>query len=343
MKLMFSTLILLASGLTDVPVQYEGDVIDEIFEIGSVQSVLIEQNGELIEERFAEGVSPGNPVNIKSASKSILSLLIGIAIDQGYLEGVDQTIGEFFPDYFEENPDPEKEAITIQDLLTMRGGLESTSMRNYGRWVVSNNWIVYKLSRELVAEPGGRMIYSTGTSHLLSVILTRASGMNTREFASRYLFGPLNAPLGGWDRDPQGYFLGGNNMPMRPHDMVKIGRLMLNGGEWNGEQIVSKEWIRESVQAYTRSNFNPYDHGYMWWGKKVAGYDTIFAWGHGGQYIVIIPELDAVIAATSNLFRNEGRGYQRQFFRYLDQRLIPWLTTLSQLEKNPASPLNYSS
>lgn len=301
------------------------DVINRIFDVGSVQSILIEQEGSLIEERHLDGRDSQTAVNIKSASKSILSLLIGIAIDQGYLEGVDQTIGEFFPEYFEENPDSEKESITIQDLLTMRGGLETTSVRNYGRWVVSNNWIEYKLSRQLVSEPGDQMIYSTGSSHLLSVILTRASGMNTREFALLYLFGHLNASLGGWDRDPQGYFLGGNNMPMRPADMIKIGRLMLNGGVWNGEWIVSEEWIQESVRAYTRSNFNPYDHGYMWWGKPVAGFETIFAWGHGGQYIAIIPEIDTVIAATSDLNRNEGRGYQRQFFQYLERELVPWL------------------
>jgi CubicO group peptidase (beta-lactamase class C family) len=307
---------------------YDPDTIDEVFHVGSVQSILIERNGELIAERYKGRLNGNRAVNTKSASKSILSLLIGIAIDQGYIEGVDQAIGEYFPDYFEQNPDRAKETITIQDLLTMRSGLETTSIRNYGRWVVSNNWYEYALSRPLVDEPGGRMIYSTGSSHLLSVILTRASGMSTLDFANRYLFEPMDIRVGGWDRDPQGYYLGGNNMAMRPPDMIKIGRMMMDSGIYNGERVISEEWIKESVEIYTRSNFNPYDFGYMWWRRPVNGYELIFAWGHGGQYIMMLPELDTVIVITSNLMQNEGRGYQREVFRYLEERLVPFLAEI---------------
>lgn len=303
-------------------------VLGQAFEIGSIESVIIEKDGEVIAQQFTGRMNPNRTTNIKSASKSILSLLVGIAIREGYLEGVDQPIGEFFEDYFEENPDPEKEAITIGDLITMRGGLESTSIRNYGRWVVSSNWMDFVLNQELIAEPGGRMIYSTGSTHLLSVILTRATGMSTREFGNRYLFGPMDINLGGWDRDPQGYYFGGNNMAMSPADMLKIGRMMMNMGEWQGEQIVPQEWILDSVKTYTRSNFNPYDMGYLWWQRPVNGYDAIFAWGHGGQYIMMIPELDVVIAVTSNLARVQGRGHQRAFFRYLEEDLVPVLAEL---------------
>ncbi|MFO7848290.1 MAG: serine hydrolase [Balneolaceae bacterium] len=303
-------------------------LLGQAFEIGSVESVMVEKNGEIIAQQFMGRMNPNRPTNIKSASKSIISLLVGIAIREGYLEGVDQPIGEFFEDYFEQNPDPEKEAITIGDLITMRGGLESTSIRNYGRWVVSGNWYRYVLNGEMVGEPGGRMIYSTGSTHLLSVILTRTTGMSTREFGNRYLFGPMNINLGGWDRDPQGYYFGGNNMAMSPADMLKIGRMMMNMGEWQGEQIVPQEWILDSVKTYTRSNFNPYDMGYLWWQRPVNGYDAIFAWGHGGQYIMMIPELDVVIAVTSNLARVQGRGHQRAFFRYLEEDLVPVLAEL---------------
>jgi CubicO group peptidase (beta-lactamase class C family) len=198
---------------------------------------------------------------------------------------VEQEIAEFFPEYFNENPDPAKAAITIEDLLTMRSGLATTSFHNYGRWVVSSNWIDFTLNQPMEEEPGGRMIYSTGTSHLLSVILTRASGMSTRAFANRYLFGPMNIRVGGWDRDPQGYYMGGNNMALRPGDMLKIGRIALDMGEYNDRQIVSRQWILDSFAVYTRSNFNPYDYGYMWWRRKTGNYDVAFAWGHGGQYI----------------------------------------------------------
>jgi len=109
----------------------------------------------------------------------------------------------------------------------MRAGLASTSRRNYGRWVQSGNWVEFALDQPLVEQPGEEMIYSTGSSHLLSVILTRATGMNTREFAERYLFGPLGITDGGWDRDPQGYYLGGNNMALSPSALLKIGTMVI--------------------------------------------------------------------------------------------------------------------
>ena len=300
-------------------------VAERVFEIGSIESIMIERGGEVIHQDFRGRMNPNRATNIKSASKSILSLLIGIAIEEGYIGSVNESIGQYFTEFFESNPDSVKESITIRDLLTMRAGLESTSIRNYGRWVVSNNWVEYALSRELVAEPGGRMVYSTGTSHLLSVILTKASGMSTRTFARRYLFEPMDMEIGGWDRDPQGYYMGGNNMAMRPADMLKIGRMMMNLGEYNGRQIVPAQWILESVEVYTRSNFNPYDFGYMWWRRPVNGYEIVFAWGHGGQYIMMLPEIDTVIVMTSNLMTSRGRGYQRELFRYLESELIPAL------------------
>ena len=115
-------------------------------------------------------------------------------------------------------------------------------------------------------------------------------------------------------------------MAMSPADMLKIGRMMMNMGEWNGEQIVPQEWILDSVKTYTRSNFNPYDMGYLWWRRPVNGYEAIFAWGHGGQYIMMIPELNVAIAVTSNLTRVQGRGHQRAFFRYLEDELVPVLS-----------------
>ena len=298
----------------------------DIFEIGTVQSLIIQQEGEMIEEILLPGVDTDEPTNIKSASKSILSLLIGIAIDEGYIESVDQPIAPYFQDYFEANPDSAKESITIRNLLTMRSGLETTSFRNYGRWVMSSDWIEFTLDQPMVEEPGTEMIYSTGTSHLLSVILTRATGMTTRQFANRYLFGPMDMEIGGWDRDPRGYYMGGNNMAVSPHDLVKIGTLMMNVGEYEGEQIVSREWIMDSIQIYTRSNYNPYNYGYMWWRRPVGSYQLFFAWGNGGQYILILPELDAVVSITSDLGRSSGsRRYQDRIFRYITDTLIPYL------------------
>lgn len=300
--------------------------LKDIFDIGTVQSLVIQKKGEIIYEEYNGSIEGNDPTNIKSASKSIISLLIGIAIDKGFIEGVNQPIGDFFPEYFEQNPDTAKAAITIRDLLTMRSGLETTSFYNYGRWVLSDNWVEFTLDQPFVEEPGGQMVYSTGTSHLLSVILTKATGMSTRAFANEYLFGPMDIEIGGWDRDPQGYYMGGNNLAVAPLDLLKIGTMMMDVGEYNGQQVVSKDWVMESVQVYTRSNYNPYNYGYMWWRRPVGEYQLFFAWGNGGQYIMILPELEAVISITSDLGRSSGsRRYQDVIFNFLQNTIIPFI------------------
>ena len=302
-------------------------IIDEVYRTGPVKSFLVQQDGELLIEAHRIGMHADRTTNIKSVAKSIISLLVGIAIEQGHLQGVQQPIGEFFPDYFKRQPDPEKQSITIQDLLTMRAGLASTTRRNYGRWVLSDNWVEYVLARPLVEQPGGEMVYSTGASHLLSVILTRATGMNTREFAKRYLFGPLGIKDGGWDRDPQGYYMGGNNIALSPSALLKIGTMVMNRGVYRQKQIVPGDWIAESMQIYTRSHFNPYDYGYLWWQRELNGYTVQFAWGNGGQYIMMIPALKAVVAiASSGRESNEkGRESRRRLFEFIENSLIDYL------------------
>lgn len=301
-------------------------IVKEARDIGTMNSIIVVQSDSTLIEDYWGRMRRGSTTNIKSASKSILSLLIGIAIEKGYLESVDQPIGPFFQDYFDTNPDATKEAITIRDLLTMRAGLETTSSRNYGTWVTSRDWVKYILDQEMDGTPGREMIYSTGSSHLLSVILTRASGMSTRDFANRYLFRPLDITVGGWDRDPQGYFMGGNNMALSPRSLVKIGRLLMDMGVHDGEQLIPRQWILDSVSIYTKSNYNDNNFGYMWWRRMVSDYHVIFAWGSGGQYMIMLPELDAIVAVTSDIDSVEPeRGTRRDIFRFLEDQIIPVL------------------
>lgn len=297
-------------------------------EIGPISSIVIAQKGDLVAEEYFGRMNARRTHNIKSASKSVLSILVGIAIDKGYLEGVDQEIGEFFPDYFENNPDSLKENITIGDLLTMRSGLASTSRGRYGRWVISDNWIEYKLNRPMSGRPGIDRDYSTGNTHLLSVILTRASGMPTRAFANRYLFNPMDIDLGGWDRDPQGYYMGGNNMALRPRDMIKVGELMMNMGMYNGEQLVSPDWIVESVKPVTGRRPGVINYGYLWFRRESSGLETVYAYGNGGQYIFILPEIEAIIAVTTRNGATGTRSYRRELFRVIDSRIVPGLYNL---------------
>ncbi|MEQ8523797.1 serine hydrolase [Gracilimonas sp.] len=301
------------------------NLFDEAESINTLRSVLIQQNGELLGAEFFRNASPDYPYNIKSASKSIISLLTGIAVDKGDI-ALDETLGDYFPEYFEENPNPKKARITLRNLLSMQSGLETTSFYNYGAWVISDNWVEFQLDQPFVEEPGDTMVYSTGTSHLLSVIIAKATGMSTKAFAEEYLFDPLDINIGGWDRDPNGFYMGGNNMAMTPDDLLKIGQLMLNGGTYNGQRIVSKEWVRDSFKTYTRSNYNPYDYGYMWWNRPVAGYKVFFAWGFGGQYIFMIPELNSVAVITNSLNgATQRRTYKEPIFNLLENNIIPFL------------------
>lgn len=329
-NLVFLALLLFSSNRLYAQTPAETSGIDQVFEaaeqIGSLRSVLIQQKGKMLGLEYFNNASPNYPYNIKSASKSIISILTGIAVDQGKIS-VDETLGDYFPEYFEANPDPKKEAITIRNLLSMQSGLETTSFYNYGTWVISDDWVQFQLDQPLEDEPGGKMVYSTGTSHLLSVIITKATGMSTKAFAEKHLFNPLNINVGGWDRDPKGYYMGGNNMALTPDDLLKIGQLMLNGGTYDGQRIVSKEWVRDSFKTYTRSNYNPYDYGYMWWNRTVAGHKVFFAWGYGGQYIFMIPELDSVVVVTNSLHNaTQRRTYKEPIFSLLGEHIIPFLS-----------------
>jgi CubicO group peptidase (beta-lactamase class C family) len=314
--------------VTDEPDLNESltELVRSFDELGPINSLLISQQGEMLAEVYFGRMNAVRANNIKSASKSILSLLTGIAIEKGYLEGLDQPIGEFFPEFFGANPDPVKEAITIEDLLTMRSGLASTSRANYGRWVVSNNWIRYALDRPMSGVPGIDRAYSTGNTHLLGVIIARASGMNLKQFSERYLFNPMNIRVYGWDRDPQGYYFGGNNLALRPADMVKIGQLMMNLGEWEGEQLLSGEWIIRSIEPVTGRRSGIDDYGYLWFRRMAGDHHMIYAFGNGGQYIMILPELETVITVTTRNETNEAtRNYRGELFRQIDREIVPRL------------------
>ncbi len=297
-----------------------------------IRSLLISRNGELIIERYFNGAAPRNIANVKSVSKSLVSALVGIAIDQGYIDGVEQPIGGYFAEELSAADDRPKTGITIEDLLTMQSGLETTSNRNYGAWVMSSNWVGFALRQPLELPPGQVMEYSTGNTHLLSAILTRASGMSTLEFAREFLAEPLGFRLPPWPRDPQGIFFGGNDMELTPRQMLEFGELYLNEGRANGKQIVPADWVAASLRRRaisTRENDRSY--GYGWWIRNMAGHESPYAWGYGGQFIVLVPELDMVVVTTSS--SNPGpdrRAHTRRMYDLVEYEVIaPASTTLA--------------
>jgi CubicO group peptidase (beta-lactamase class C family) len=265
-----------------------------------LRSLLVQHRGRLAGERYFHGATRARRANIKSASKSLISALVGVAIAEGRIRGVDQPIAELLPDETR-GLDAAKRAITVGDLLSMRSGLEPTSFGNYGAWVSSRNWVRDALRRPMVASRGGPMLYSTGSSHLLSAILTRATGMSTYRYAETRLAQPLGIALRPWQRDPQGIYFGGNDMYLTPREMVKVGTLYLAGGVApGGRRLLSRAWIDSTAVPRTVSPWNGNRYGYGWWIRDSAGFRTLYAWGYGGQFIFVVPGLDLVVVTTSD-------------------------------------------
>ena len=207
----------------------------------------------------------------------------------------------------------------------MRAGLQSTSFDNYGAWVTSRNWVRDALRRPMVAEPGAEMIYSTGSTHLLSAIITRRTGLSTHRYAERVLARPLGIPLRAWTRDPQGIYFGGNEMRMTPREMVAFGTLYLNGGRTaSGRQVIPKAWIDSSWVPRARSGWSGQEYGYGWWIRQSNGHPVYFAWGYGGQFIFVIPTLELVVVTTSDASpTRRERGHLEAIYDLLDTAIVP--------------------
>ncbi len=268
-------------------------------ELPRLRSLLVSRRGEVVLERYFQGARAGQLANIKSASKSVISALVGIAVAKGLIKGIDRPIVEYFPELLKDS-EPRKRTITIEDLLSMRSGLDSTSGRNYGAWVTSRNWVRYVLNRPLTDEPGTRIEYSTGSSHLLSAILTKATGLSTWQFAQQELARPLGFSLARWPQDPQGIFFGGNEMLMTPRQMVSFGELYADAGRFGDHQLLPKSWIDRTFVSRGRSRWgSDREYGYAWWIRELGGRDTFYAWGYGGQFIFVVPSLELVIVTTS--------------------------------------------
>jgi CubicO group peptidase (beta-lactamase class C family) len=267
--------------------------------LGRLRSLLVQRDGRVVAERYWRGASPTRRANIKSASKSVISALVGIAIQRGDITGVRQPLVGLLPDEPALRSDPRKARITVGDLLSMRAGLEPTSFGNYGSWVSSRNWVRDALRRPMVDDPGGRMLYSTGSTHLLSAALTRATGASTYAYARRHLFAPLGVELRPWTRDPQGIYFGGNDMYLTPREMARFGQLYLDGGVANGRRVLPKAWIDSSWAVRTYSPWNGHGYGYGWWTRPVRGRPVHFAWGYGGQFVFVVPSLRLVVVTTS--------------------------------------------
>lgn len=305
------------------------DAVKTASELPRLHSLLASWRGEVVLERYFNGARPTRSANVKSVSKSIISALVGAAIDRGLVPGPQTPIRTYFPE-ITKDPDNRKQRITIEDLLTMRSGLESTSNRNYGAWVQSRNWVQHALAKPLFAMPGSEMEYSTGNTHLLSAILTKATKTSTWQFAQDTLAKPLGFTLPRWPQDPQGIYFGGNDMLLTPRQMLAFGEMYLRHGRVKGtspvtgmRQVIPEKWIEQSFVPRSVSPISGQEYGYGWWMRDLAGHQAYFAWGFGGQYIILVPDLDLVVVTTSaSTVAEDRRTHRRTLFELVEDLVI---------------------
>jgi len=326
--LLFLCLVFLVSCSKDKNTDPEFDIqkLNEAFsdaqQIGNLRSLIVFHNDTILKEAFFGTGGADVRHNVRSVTKSVISLLIGIAIDKGYLTSVDQTLGEFV-DPLMYTITPEKSAIKIRHLLTMSSGFEwnETTASGYNDWIWADNQIQYLLNKPLVASPGQVFNYNSAGTHLLSYIITKASGMSTYEFSLKYLFNPIGIEEVDWSIDKQGYCNGGAGLYFTPHDMVKMGQLILNHGVYQGKKIISPDFIDQSIQSKISINGSLYfasNYGYSWWLGQNEKVDYIFANGYGGQFIVIVPSLNLIVVATNTWSGVTTSVANDQWYKTLD-------------------------
>jgi CubicO group peptidase (beta-lactamase class C family) len=278
-------------------------------------SLLIIRNGYLVSETYFGVYQQDTRHELYSCTKSFVSTLIGIAIDKGYIDRTDRRIVDFFPEHTFADLDEQKEGMTLEDLLTMRSGLDwQEGDPVYGAMYRSPDWVQFVLDMPMAQPPGSGFNYCSGCSHVLSAILQKATGMNPRDFAEQYLFQPLGISNVQWDTDAAGIPIGGWGLQMTPRDMAKLGYLYLQDGEWDGQQILSARWVEDSTREHTETD-GALGYGYQWWTyPSLAAYTAL---GRYGQMIFVIPEADLVIVATSAIEDHDA------LFLLIEEYILP--------------------
>lgn len=290
----------------------------------ALRSVLVVRHGMLVVERYYHGATPATYFNVFSVTKSVTSALVGIALGDHKLDGLDQRVVRLLARHLPPRPDPRLRAVTVEHVLTMTAGLPpDTVPEEPPEWARANDWVRYLLSQPPATRPGTRFAYSSASSHLLSAIVADATGQTTLRYAQTRLFAPLGiasdpalepefAPRNAaayeragfaWPTDPQGYHLGYGFLKLTARDLAKLGYLYLNGGAWEGRQVVPAAYVRASTrpQVSTGGTFGHVGgYGYQWWTMTEQGHPAFAAIGLGGQLIEVVPDLDLIVVMTSD-------------------------------------------
>ncbi|SFS00603.1 serine hydrolase domain-containing protein [Yoonia litorea] len=299
-------------------------IADRAAAFDQCHAILIRQAGETRLSAVFRGPEMGRLVPIKSVSKTVVAALTGAAIDRGELSSVTDRLGDVAPQLIPSDADPRVSQITIEDLVTMQAGLERTSGRNYGGWVSSRNWVANALARPIIAEPGTGMQYSTGSFHILGAVLSEVSGQSLLDLARERLGNPLGIEIPAWTRDPQGRYLGGNEMALTLEGMVRFGELYRLNGAFDGVRVLSQSWVTRSLEPRTRSPFSGLDYGYGWFLGQADEIPYALARGYGGQIICVAPQIGLTCAITSDPTRPaRSGGYFGDLKRLIEQDILP--------------------
>jgi CubicO group peptidase (beta-lactamase class C family) len=291
------------------------ELVYDAAQLDTLYSVLVIKDGTLIAEGYFNEGSVDQKTLLQSVSKSYISALVWIAIEQGCISGIDAKLVDFFPEIVGQITDPRKEQITIEQMLQMRSGYPDEETNQ--EYMDALYWGVYPPLIEdfpLVCEPGTCFNYSNLTFSWLAQLLSRSCEADLRSFAQENLFGPLDTEVGDWLKDREGNYIGSGGIHTTARDAAKFGQLYLDGGEYEGTQIISSEWVQNSLQSYSERTkdyglvFKDLGYGYGWWSATVGDHDFNFAWGHGGQLIVLLEDLDMVIVTTADPFFGEHSG-----------------------------------
>jgi len=302
-------------------------------EIEDLQDLAVARNNVIVAEEYFNDADPEPDLDlhVMSVTKSISATLIGIAIDKGYIDGVDQAISDFLGSELE-SINPDLGEVTIHQLLTMTCGHdwhEIGSYSEFGDWVSAPDQLIYIYNKPIVNTPGTIFNYSDGGAHLISAVLQNATGVTTSEFANQNLFIPMGLGERIWRTDKQGISYGGVGLCLGIHDMIKVGYLYLNNGNLNGYQIVSSNWIEEATRfRISTNNLIPFlqDYGYFWWLGSAHGHDFICANGYGGQFILIVKDLNLVIVSRSNyryISRDQAGNNWYQILNIIINEILP--------------------
>jgi CubicO group peptidase (beta-lactamase class C family) len=280
-------------------------------ELETIYSLLVIKNGYLIAEDYFNEGSVDQKDRLQSMTKSYTSALVGIALEEGCISSVDQKMLDFFPEVAGKITDPRKEQVTIRNMLEMRAGYPNEETHpDLWAGLLSGRYPPLIEEFPLVSDPGTGFHYSNLTSNWLGIIVDRACGMNLKAYAEEHLFSPLDVEAGEWGQDAEGHNNGCGDLHLTARDAAKFGLLYLNDGVYEGNQIVPADWVHDSLQTYSVNEafvkkvgrFRDIGYGYQWWSADAGEHHVNFAWGHGGQLIVLVDEFDMVIVTTSYPF-----------------------------------------